>query len=859
MFIQTLITLFMGEVVQELLMQHVNDTILHKWNSYLQGSLDLQTALRDACVKTAGMIAVGLAPESWATRYLKLTSPKLSREFTTMMDSRYIKPYCNNNEELEQTLREHGKTCCRDLTAFFKIFPFKHVASEEVATFLYNVGFMGSLDVVHEQERITKSSLRAALIDAKITPYFVDFLLFPDSGGGILYDGIIYYFEEAIKSNERVNAMLAHFDRQQILKETHQQHDEIHEKLTTLQQQISLCTNNGDFKRIGELAQQANACKEQEQGIREVLNQLEENADVWQSVNAELVRIRHQFDNIKDEITGHFDQLQQWLNTELVDVKDEIKNHVSSEASEIMRFVRQELSTFLGHRETISIQSTDFLSKPYVLWERYEKLNSLGKGGVAQVWKVRKGALGIAALKVLHPKFEHDPAVVARFFAEGKIMGILGDAPGRYFAKVREMGQSLDGEYFLETDFISGQTLHHHLKNRGKFSVDEALHILRQVATALKYAHECHIIHRDIKPQNILLDHEKHITLIDFGIAKRLEHDSILASNSFYGTLQYAAPEQFDRKRFGKISERTDAYSFGVLGYYLLLGKFPFVAETQAEYIHAHCYENFPDIPNEIPEVVTTLLTRCTQKSQKDRFENMQTIEKYIDDIFTQNAINEYRELFTPFAILPELSTGQRAALERHRLHLKLTQDIVEQIEHELSGKYRPSQEGSNILSSDATVKVKDVESQDLHSTESEFLGNIEKLAPLQEPLSKAKNITDDHSKQSQSKKGKLFSKKKLFRMGLAIFVSLFIILLGAFVVSERMNTNLPQGRIVYVQRSPDAPLYAKPDTTSQIITYLMKNQGLEILSQQGEWYQVKALLNGEVGWVLEAWFKTSL
>lgn len=697
--------------------QKATDFAVKLWKDYTQSSYDLQDALRSACLKAASTLAIGLAPEEQLQKGLRLPITKLRREYVDMLDARYIQPFCTQHANQAQPLRQQAKAQCARLSTFFKTFPFHDLSAKEIATLVYNTRFVTSIAIFQDQTRLTKTALQREFSKANLSPEFIAFLVFPDDGAGILFDSILYFFEEEIKTNQRVSAILARFDQHVVLQEIQSRHADAQQKLSDLQAQIAKYESQGQFDQIPKIAGEAQKLEKHEQQMKKLMGILTQNAEVCQRLDAQVADVHAALGSFNRNVADHFESLQTWLHTELEAVKDDLKAHasaqasdlkahVSSEASEIKRLIHQELSAFMGARDeiqvqsteacdlkahvasafmgardTIQVQSTDFLRKSYKLWDRYEQIELLGQGGLAQVYKARKGELGTVALKVLHQKHQHDRPVVARFLAEGKIMGILGDAPGHTFAKVREMGQTEDGYYFLEIDFIAGQSLQHYLKTRKPFTPPEVLQILRQLASALRYAHEHQIIHRDIKPQNIIYSGDQRVTLIDFGIAKRLDHQTaVTTADAFYGTFQYAAPEQFG-KRFGQISERTDVYALGILGYHLLLGKFPFDAETEAEYIHAHCYDPLPAIPESIPPRIAKLIERCAQKQPSDRFENMPAVEAYIDGIDQQDAIDEYAESFRPFAESGTIPPKQRAVLERYRRKLGLGTTVIAQIE----------------------------------------------------------------------------------------------------------------------------------------------------------------------------------
>ncbi len=289
------------------------------------------------------------------------------------------------------------------------------------------------------------------------------------------YDGIIYYFEEEIKNDERVSRILAHFDRRQLLRETRDiktQYAGMQQELTVMRQQIAQYNQNSQYGQAAETAQQAAALEQQRQEYKQAYDVARQNAVAWKHVDAELSAVRQQFGLISRELNEHFDELQQWLSTELEEVKNDLKAHISAESQENLRSVERLLIGYLGESAAVTVQQDDFRIKSFRLWDRYERVEKLGEGGFSQVWKVQKGGLTPKALKVLHAHLRGNRAHVNRFLAEGTTMGALGAMPGRFFAAVHDMGQTAGGEYFLEMDCLDGQTLHHLLCQRGAFELD---------------------------------------------------------------------------------------------------------------------------------------------------------------------------------------------------------------------------------------------------------------------------------------------------------------------------------------------------------------------------------------------------
>ena len=325
----------------------------------------------------------------------------------------------------------------------------------------------------------------------------------------------------------------------------------------------------------------------------------------------------------------------------------------------------------------------------------------LGNGGFGTVYKARTRHLGnTVALKVLFEKHHcDDPQMIARFWAEGKILGALGGAKRHHIVSVHDMGRSQDGDFFIEMDFVEGQTLSERLREHGAFKPMEALRLLRQLASALRHAHAHRFIHRDIKPANLIVDEDGRLTLIDFGIAKQLDADSLTSASMMVGTKEYAAPEQFDADAFGKISACTDVYSLGILGYQLLTNRLPFLGSLP-ELMRSHLEKPLPPFPAnlDIPAEVAAFIAQCTQKRQADRFQNMQEVEAAIDAIFQQEAIAEYQELCMSFADFRNITPKQRQILENNRKRLELSQEITIRIEQDIPRHYKAGDEWTDPI-----------------------------------------------------------------------------------------------------------------------------------------------------------------
>jgi len=220
------------------------------------------------------------------------------------------------------------------------------------------------------------------------------------------------------------------------------------------------------------------------------------------------------------------------------------------------------------------------------------------------------------ALKILPPELTRSPQYVERFRREAKAVSLL-DHP--HIIKVYEIGE-MDGVHFIAMEYLGGAPLGTMLKKRGRLQTVEAAKIIIDIADALDLAHSTGIIHRDIKPDNILSDEKGEFKVMDFGIARMEEGTQLTVTGTIMGTPEYMSPEQAAGK---KVDQRTDIYSLGIVFYELLAGKVPFHAETALEVMRMHLTQ-IPESPKahnpEIPGSVAGIINKMVEKKPADRY-----------------------------------------------------------------------------------------------------------------------------------------------------------------------------------------------------------------------------------------------
>lgn len=259
------------------------------------------------------------------------------------------------------------------------------------------------------------------------------------------------------------------------------------------------------------------------------------------------------------------------------------------------------------------------LSSEVVLSGRYRLDERVATGGMGDVWRAKDLVLGRqVAVKVLLPALVSDPDFIARFRAEARIMAALRH-PG--IVQVFDCGEDdlPDGGRadYLVMEFVTGQPLSKRIEAAGRLDVGETMAIVAQVAQALHAAHLGGIVHRDVKPSNLLVQENGSVVLVDFGVARSTNVTSITSTNAVPGTALYMAPEQAAGR---PVSGATDIYALGAVAYCCLSGSPPFTGDNPLQVAVRHLDDEPPELPHDIPEAVRALVSRALAKDPADRF-----------------------------------------------------------------------------------------------------------------------------------------------------------------------------------------------------------------------------------------------
>jgi Flp pilus assembly protein TadD len=257
----------------------------------------------------------------------------------------------------------------------------------------------------------------------------------------------------------------------------------------------------------------------------------------------------------------------------------------------------------------ISLTPQGTLEPGTLLGQRYEILQMLGQGGMGAVYKARDCELDrLVALKVIRPELTSNPEILKRFKQE---LILARQVTHRNVIRIFDLGQA-DGLKFITMEFLEGSDLRAELKKQGKFSPEDAARIILQISRALEVAHGEGVVHRDLKPQNIMLDANGRAYVMDFGIARSAYLPGMTQTGALIGTPEYMSPEQAKGE---KLDERSDLFSLGVIFYELLTGNSPYYSDTPLATLWRRIQEKAkpltevdPTIPKEISDIVAKLL-----------------------------------------------------------------------------------------------------------------------------------------------------------------------------------------------------------------------------------------------------------
>lgn len=283
------------------------------------------------------------------------------------------------------------------------------------------------------------------------------------------------------------------------------------------------------------------------------------------------------------------------------------------------------------------------LSKGQKINDRYEIIKSIGEGGMANVYLAQDTVLDRkVAIKVLRGDLADNEKFIRRFQREAKS---VSDLSHPNIVEVYDVGEE-EGQHYIVMEYIDGKTLKQLLQKRGTLTVPEVVDIMTQLTDGMAAAHDAYIIHRDIKPQNIMILDNGMIKITDFGIATSMNATQLTQTNSVMGSVHYLPPEQAAGQT---ATIKSDIYSLGILMYELLTGSVPFKGDNAVEIALKQMKERIPSVRKQnplIPQSIENIIIKATAKNPKNRYDNVREMHDDIVHALDPEKENEERYIY---------------------------------------------------------------------------------------------------------------------------------------------------------------------------------------------------------------------
>ena len=268
------------------------------------------------------------------------------------------------------------------------------------------------------------------------------------------------------------------------------------------------------------------------------------------------------------------------------------------------------------------------IDKDYLLGERYRIIDTLGEGGMANVYLAEDIILQRkVAVKILRLDLQNEPQTQARFQREALATSELSHPN---IVSVLDVGTD-HGLPYMVMEYVDGPDLKEYIRQNAPLDLHEVIRIMDQILSAVALAHKHNVIHRDLKPQNILMDKRGNIKIADFGIAVALNQSSVTQTNSVMGSVHYMSPEQ---TRGGLVTKQSDIYSLGIILYELITGTVPFNGDTPVSIALKHAQEPIPSIRKKdqsVPQALENVVLKATAKDPRDRYATAQAMQADLD------------------------------------------------------------------------------------------------------------------------------------------------------------------------------------------------------------------------------------
>jgi len=288
-----------------------------------------------------------------------------------------------------------------------------------------------------------------------------------------------------------------------------------------------------------------------------------------------------------------------------------------------------------------------------LIGDRFRLEEKVGSGGMSSVYRAYDPTLErLVAIKLMHSDISTDPDQLERFRREARAIAQLNHP---HVVTVIDAGED-DGAPFIVFEYVEGETLKDRIRRLGRLPVPEAVAYAIEIGRALDCAHAHKLVHRDVKPQNVLIDPDGRAKVTDFGIARSLEAQGLTATGRVLGTTDYVSPEQ----ALGhEVTEQSDVYSLGIVLYEMLVGDVPFKADTQVAVAMQHVKEPLPDVQRRRPEVSAALaaaVERATAKETRNRYPTAKAMVRDLEEVLAIEAARSGQATGEATTVLRSLS-----------------------------------------------------------------------------------------------------------------------------------------------------------------------------------------------------------
>lgn len=384
------------------------------------------------------------------------------------------------------------------------------------------------------------------------------------------------------------------------------------------------------------------------------------------------------------------------------------------------------------------------------IYGRYKIIRMIGGGGMANVYLAQDMILEReVAIKILRMDFNNDEEFIKRFNREAQSATSLYHPN---IVSIYDVGEE-DDIYFIVMEYVKGLTLKQYIQQHHHIPIEKSLNIMQQITAAISHAHQHGIIHRDIKPQNILIDNEEHVKITDFGIATALSATSITQTNAVLGSVHYLSPEQ---ARGGMANKKSDIYSLGIVMFELLTGRLPFSGESAVSIALKHLQSSTPSPKRWNPDVPQSVENIVLKATAKDPFHRYESAEEMKEDLTT--ALLPNRQSEKPFIVPEDIDATKAIPI--------ITSDIPDTGENE----------DTIVINSDTQEYSGDDNQPDII---------IHKQKGKKAKPAKTKTKTKTKTKKVKTKDKK--SNGKLFKIVLAILATLAVLAVLALTVLPKL------------------------------------------------------------------------